>query len=215
MENQAFDELSRNLGTLGSRRGVIAALAGLLGAGLFGADHAMGDSKQQRRRQRRRNKQDRRSADSNFLRGCKFNVLNPLDNPDSYVLAVEFGDVTPAPHLDYGLCCQSGKTAQVDGGEQSWFATKDSDAYLWVDNKYFIYAVNPTIGLPMFHLTINGANTVFRLPSCCKPAGTDLESNITLDVGETKVLDFEGRHITVTRNADEDDYKSYNFIMHV
>jgi hypothetical protein len=138
-------------------------------------------------------------------------VINDFNNPNPRELAVEFGDVDTGPSLDDGLCCPAGKTENVNPGAQTGYFTRESSAYLWLDNKYFIYTVNPFIGQPMLNLAINGSG--FSSSKCCKTKDRSLEDNITLSEGERRVMDFAGFPIIVTRNQDEADYKSYTFIV--
>lgn len=77
-----------------------------------------------------------------------------------------------------------------------------------MESRYFLSAVNPYNGVPTFNLVIHRAYSALWRPECCKPVGKHLELNIGPDVGEKRVLDFEGRHICI-RRLEDDDRTSY------
>lgn len=201
-KHHKFDDRSKFLATSRARRGVISALARLLGLGIAGAQDAHGESTQKRRRRKRT---DRRQSE---LRGFQLTVRNSLLNPQA--VSIELGrgtHVTP-----YGQCCLGQAAYTLELGETRVFTPKNVDAYLWVENRYVIYFTTTAFGLPFLAWAIDGSSG--RLSqSCCKPHGQTLESRFGMEVGQTKVLDFSGRLMTVTRLPDEDDDKSFEVIL--
>jgi hypothetical protein len=125
-------------------------------------------------------------------------------------MGIELGrgtHVTP-----WGQCCLGQAAYTLELGETRVYTTKNVDAYLWAENRYFIYFTNPAFGLPFLAWAIDGS-THCLAEACCKPHGQMLESRFGMEVGQTKVLDFAGRLMSVTRLADEDDYKSFEVIL--
>jgi hypothetical protein len=93
-------------------------------------------------------------------------------------------------------------------GQTESFATDESSSYVWVENRYFIHFDNPLLGLPFLGWALDGV-TLWYDPNCCKPRGQVLDSRYGMDVGETKVLNFNGRLISVQSLDDEDEFKSF------
>ena len=227
MDGSRFDTLTRAIAQRGTRRRLVSLLLTLpLGGVLAVADEAGPvaaerplDRVQRRTPQRNRKhrndknhtqdtrkgqRHEQRNAPHVFLRGIRMTVLNPLTNPAA--IDVELGYVTKSV-----TCCQGARAYRMQPGSTEGFATEETDAYLWVANQYFLLFGNAPIGLPELGAAINGTPGSFSA-RCCKPNGQQLPSS-RLSVGEKKTVDFQGHLIQVTRNDDEEDYKSFNILL--
>jgi hypothetical protein len=175
-------------------------LVGLIGLSVLGAEDA--DAKRKHRRRRRQRKARRGSSG---LRSIKVTVGNPNTNPQTS--EIELGYSRPRDPVK-GECCQGAAGYSLPPGQSAWWSSESTNAYVWIENRYFIRFDNPGIGVPFLNTAIDGAPTLYD-PSCCKPRGQDLERRLGLDEGEATTLNFNGRSIRVQRLADEDDYKSF------
>lgn len=214
MDQSVFDRATQAFAASPSRRRLLGLLGGAAVATVLGDDPDQAAARKQhgrnrahrpgRRKKNRKGKLQGRGS-SVWLRGIKMTVANPLTNPGQ--VAVEFGTSDAAPEA----CCQAEETYTLEPGETRWWATRETDAYLWAGNKDFISLINPTLGLPFLSAGLNG--TPGFSPNCCKPVGQTLLYHYGLDVGETRTVDFGGHDISIKRLADEDDYKSFYIIL--
>ncbi|MFT4037394.1 MAG: hypothetical protein QM692_04380 [Thermomicrobiales bacterium] len=205
MQHHEFDDLAKALGSASTRRSALGALAGLAGCGVLGLADGVGKSRQKRRRQRRRVKQARRRdrrGSTVWQRGISVRVINT--DEDGPGLPVEFGyELYDQP------CCQGQAAYTIPPGASQLYTTEEPAAYIWIDNRYFIYLNNPVVKKPFFRAAINGATGPFR-DDCCKPGGQVLYNNVTMDAGERKMLDLAGRAFLLERNDDLPEYKAFS-----
>ena len=152
MDASAFDRAIRAFATTRSRRRLLGLLGGWSLAGMLNAPredavaspqhgpnrgHHPDNDKDNRTGER--HDQDKRSP--RLSARDQDDGANPLTNPGA--IEVELGYARKS-----GLCCQGAAAYTMPPGATESFATEETEAYLWVANRYFLDFDNPLISLP-------------------------------------------------------------------
>lgn len=196
MEPSAFEDLLRRVAHPRTRR---VALAALLGAALHLSVPTMSEAtkKAQRRKDRKRRQ----------ARGIKLKPISILvDNSggDKPVL-VEHG----VHFRTRNRCCWQYTTASVPQGQTRFFNASETDAYVWIDNKFWFDFSNDFLLEPAVSAALNG---MAKDEVCCKPEGQTVVSFRGMSVGELLVIPMAGQNFRVVRNRDT-NYKAFTLFM--
>ena len=195
MDPTLFDTLLQQAARQTTRR---ASLATLLGGVLLlrtpGTSEATKEA--QRRQSRRRSQRRRQSGATGLLRPIAIIVDNTAGTS---AVTVELGDW---PRLK---CCRSFPPVVVPAGASQRFAASFSQAYVWIDDTFWLSFQNPAGRPPDVRAAIYGMVDSMR---CCKRVGRTVVAGHDLLVGRPKPITMLRRTFIVTRTADT-NYKNF------
>jgi hypothetical protein len=198
LDPTTFDTLLLRVARQTTRR---AALATLLGGALLW--HAPAVSEANDEAQRRidlRRKLRRRLAATGLLRPIAIVVDNTGGTSS---VTVEHGEW---PNRQ---CCRSVPPVTVPGGESRRFAASFGEAYVWIDDAYWLNFQNPALAPPNVSVAFAGMADTAR---CCKRVGQTVVNRHDLLVGRPMPVTVVDRTFTVTRSRDT-NYKNFTVVL--
>lgn len=202
MDRATFDALTRRVAQHATRRAALAALLG--GALLLGGSTASDATDRARRRKRKkRNQRDNdhdKTGSGLFKRGISVVIDNTQGN---HPIIVEAGEVIHQTRCCNGLAAWN----TIPVGESRLFDTSSDQAYVWIDNAYWIEFFNPFVGFPWVSAARDGM--VDGKPNCCKPGGTTVVKEKDLAEGESMGFALNIQEFFVRRNDDKPDFKFF------
>jgi hypothetical protein len=203
VEATTFDALLRRVARQTTRRAALAVLLGgilaLPGAAVNAATRR--DRRKKRRRQDHRRK-DRRRQDRR--RNTGFSLLRPIaivvdNNGGPSPVTVEHGE------WPYRRCCRSVPPVTIPVGASQRFAASYPEAYVWIDDLFWLHFQNPALAPPNVSVAFGG---MASSAICCKRAGDTVVNRHDLLVGRPMPVTLAGRTFTVTRTRDT-NYKNF------
>ena len=203
MDRASFDELTRRVARHSTRR---AALATLLGGVLLLGGSAVSDATDRAKRRKRKKRNQRDNGNNKPGSGLfKRGISVVIDNTNgSHPLIVEAGEVIHQTRCCNGLAAWN----TIPVGETRLFDTSSDQAYVWIDNKYWVEFFNPFVGLPWVSAAVDGM--VDGKPSCCKPDGATRVKEHGLAEGEGMGFALNVQEFFVRRHDDKPDFKFFN-----
>ena len=197
VDHQRFDALTQRIARQTSRRTTLAALVG--GALLLQAPTASEANKKAKRRRKQRRRVKARSI-----------KLKPI----SILVDNTGGD--RAARVEHGVhfrtrnrCCNQLATVSVPAGESRMFNTSLTDAYVWIDDKFWFGFSNDFLLPPSFSAAVDGRASG---GGCCKQVGQTVVSDKSMSVNQVVFVPMAGQTFTVRRNRDT-NYKSFTVFL--
>ena len=177
------------------------ALASFLAAGiLWQAPGATEATKEAQRRKDRRRRRRRRLGSTGLLRPIAVVVDNTRGR---FPVTVEHGEW---PNRQ---CCRSFPTVTVPVGTTQRFAASFPEAYLWIDDYYWLNFQNPAGKPPNVSFAFAGMADTAK---CCKRVGQTRVTRHSLLVGRPLPVTVSNRTFTVTRTRDN-NYKNFTLVL--
>lgn len=197
MDHQIFDALTQRIARKATRRTALGAWLG--GALLLQAPSASEATKKAKRRRKQRRRVKARSI-----------KLKPIS-----ILVDNTGGDRPAV-VEHGVhfrtrnrCCNQLATISVPPGESRMFNTSLTDAYVWIDDRFWFGFSNDFLLPPAFSAAVDGRASG---GGCCKEVGQTVVSERSMSVGQFVFVPMAGQTFTVRRNRDT-NYKSFTVIL--
>lgn len=190
-----FDALTQRIARQTTRR---TALAALIGGALLIEPHVSEATKEAERRKDRRRKLRRRQSRRFGLKPISILVDNTGGDRE---VMVEHGE----KWRTRDKCCRYLSSALIPAGESRFLNSSETDAYVWIDNKYWFSFSNDLLLPPDFSAALNGMSSG---GTCCKPLGETVVLEKSMSEGQFVFVPIAGQTFTVRRNRDT-NYKAF------
>jgi hypothetical protein len=202
-----FDALLVRVARQTTRRAALATLVG----GILAMPDTAANAATKRDRRKKRRRQDHRRKDrrrEDRRRKATTSLLRPIaivvDNTGGpSPVTVEHGE------WPYRQCCRSVAPVTIPVGTGQRFAASYPEAYVWIDDRFWLHFQNPALAPPNVSVAFAG---MASSAICCKRSGDTVVNRHDLLVGRPMPVTLAGRTFTVTRTRDT-NYKNFTIVL--